>query len=310
LGKQRAAQYAIQAIWNKITFRIASYSLPRKFGYGGADYARWTKVFAQSARRANPECRVLAGLGALSQGQIMEDWRQFIEAGGLEAVDAVDIHHYPGLRPPEYIEPALEQLVELMEKRGARRPLWLTEYGYYADDEPSSVPMPNSGFDILLADEQQQAAYVVRWTTIMLAGGVEKIFYHAGTCDAVDRDSLQGIFYEYAGCPHKIYAAQAVMAQLFTPSCRFVRRLDLGDAIRGYLFRDGDRTVATVWAPKSAGVGAVRLANDKLQLWDIMGRPQAARQFTPDGTPVYLIGEGLSDEAFVSGVVANSVGGR
>lgn len=46
-----------------------------------------------------------------------------------------------------------------------------------------------------------------------LAGGVEKIFYHAGTCDAINSDRMQGIFFECAGAPHKIFAAQALMAQ-------------------------------------------------------------------------------------------------
>jgi len=61
--------------------------------------------------------------------------------------------------------------------------------------------------DSPLESEKLQAAYVVRWNMILMAGGVEKIFYHAGTCDGVNRDSLQGIFFEYAGEPHKVYTA-------------------------------------------------------------------------------------------------------
>jgi hypothetical protein len=133
----------------------------------------------------------------------------------------------------------------------------------------------------------------------MFAGGVEKIFYHAGTCDGLNRDSLQGIFYEYAGQPHKIYAAQAVMAHLLTPGCRFVKRLSLGDGLRGYLFRDGKRHVAVVWAP-AGEPEPVRIEGDKIQPWDLMGRPQRSRHFTPTGTPVYLVSEGLSDDAFES----------
>jgi len=155
-----------------------------------------------------------------------------------------------------------------------------------------------SGFNIPLADEQLQAEYVVRWTVIMLAGGVEKIFYHAGTCDGVNRDSLGGIFYEYAGQPHKVYAAQAVMSHLFTPSCRFVKKLDLGKDVYAYQFRDGDRSLAAVWATSSASPVSVRLTDDNLTLQDMMARPQAAREFTPNGTPVYVIGDGVSDDEF------------
>jgi hypothetical protein len=33
-----------------------------------------------------------------------------------------------------------------------------------------------------------------------------------------------------------------------------------------------------------------------------MGRPQPSRQFVPSGTPVYLVSDGLSDEAFEAGL--------
>ena len=287
-------------VFNEPVF--TSYSLPRKFGYNAADYARWTKAFARAARRADPDCRVLAGMGYLREGEIMEDWRQFLEAGGLAAVDAADIHHYPRLRPPEYMEPVLAELGRLMEAHGERKPIWLTEYGYYADDDPSSVPMENSGFNIPLADEQLQAEYVVRWTVIMLAGGVEKIFYHAGTCDGVNRDSLGGVFFEYGGQPHKVYAAQAVMSHLFTPSCRFVRKLELGKDVYAYQFRDGDLCLAAVWATSSANSTPIRLTDDNLKLQDMMCRPQAAREFTPNGTPVYVIGDGVTDDKFADGL--------
>jgi len=283
-------------VFNEPVF--TSYSLPRKFGYDAADYAHWTKAFARAARRADPECKILAGVGYLNDGQILDDWKQFLAAGSLDAIDAVDIHHYPRLRPPEFIEELLEKLNALMDEHGGRKPIWLTEYGYYADDEPSSVPLPNSGFNTPLESEIVQAAYAVRWATILFAGGVDKIFYHAGTCDGLNRDSLQGIFYEYAGQPHKIYAAQAVMAHLLTPTSKFVKRLTLGEGVRGYVFRDGPRTVAVVWAVAGAKTGPIRVSDENVELWDLMGRPQPRRRFTPTGTPVYLISDELTDEAW------------
>jgi hypothetical protein len=276
---------------------FTSYSLPRRFGYGGADYARWTKSFAQAARRADPHCQILAGIGYLSDGQILDDWEQFLAAGGLQAVDAVDIHHYPRLRPPEFIEDLLQKLNALMDEHGGRKPIWLTEYGYYADDEPSSLPIRHSDFNVPLESERLQAEYAVRWATIMLAGGVERIFYHAGTCGGLNGDSLEGIFYEYGGTPRKIYAAQAVMAHLFTPACRFVKRLSLGEGVKAYLLRDGSREVVVVWAPGGAAREPIRLVDAKIELWDLMGRAQPVRQFTPGGTPVYVVGEQISEDA-------------
>jgi len=44
---------------------FTDYSLPRKDGYDGGTYARLTVAFARAARKANPQCRVLAGIGYL-----------------------------------------------------------------------------------------------------------------------------------------------------------------------------------------------------------------------------------------------------
>jgi len=231
----------------------------------------------------------------------MEHFRDFFAAGGLAAVDAVDIHHYPRTRPPEFIEPLLEKLNALMDEHGGRKPMWLTEYGYYADDEPWAVPMPHEGFNRPLRSEALQCAYVVRWTTLCLANGVEKFFYHAGTCDSVNRDSLQGIFYEFGPEPHAVYAAQANLARRFTPVCRFVKKLDRGEGVRAYLFHDGQGLFCVVWA-RGGKARKLRLTDDALRLTDLMGKTQKTREFTPGEMPVYVIGYGLSVEQFEKGL--------
>lgn len=330
---------------------FTDYSLPRKHGYDGTTYGRLTKVFAQAAKKANPNAKVLAGIGYIQEGQILEDFDKFFATGALEAIDAVDIHHYPGLRPPEFLEGLLEKLNALMQKYGGRKPIWLTEYGYYADDEPASVPLMHHGFDRPLPSERVAAEYAVRWATIGLANGIDKIFYHAGTCQGINSDNMQGVFYKYDGQPRRIYAAQAVMAQLLSPTTRFVRKLALGDGVKAYLFRDGERLVAVVWATGKGGApgqaappgesvartdasdaakriernevgqsvgripgaqteqrdarhapAVIRLVNDQLQLVDLMGRPQPERQLTPSPTPVYVLGKGLTEEAFAAGL--------
>lgn len=282
---------------------FTQYALPRKHGYDGATYAQYVKAFARAARRADPRCQILAGIGGLRDGQIMDDFERFFAAGGLNAIDALDIHHYPRIRPPEFVEDLLETLNALMDKHGGRKPIWLTEYGYYADDEPWVVPMPNQGFNQPLPSERVQAEYAVRWAVILFANGVEKIFYHAGTCAGINGDSLQGVFYEYGGEPHKIYAAQAVMAGVFPTTCRFVKRLGLGDKVKGYLFRDGTRLVAVVWATPDAGPKTIRLGSEKLVVMDIMGRQRVAREFTPSGTPLYVFGEDLTPATFEAALV-------
>jgi hypothetical protein len=104
------------------------------------------------------------------------------------------------------------------------------------------------------------------------------------------------MYLRYGSEPFKCYASQAVMAQLLTPSCKFVKRLLPDEPVRAYLFRDTERTVGIVWAPEGTAPRAIKLGNAKLQLWDIMGRPQTARTFTPSAVPMYVVGEGVSPE--------------
>jgi hypothetical protein len=296
------AQYTGRIRWWQVFNEslFTDYSLPRKLGYDGGTYARLTKAFARAARKADPQCRVLAGIGYIQEGQILDDFEKFFAAGGLAVSDAIDIHHYPGIRPPEFLEGLLEKLNALMDKHGGRKPIWLTEYGYYADDDPATVPLEHQGFDKSVGSEKLQAEYSVRWAAIAIANGVEKIFYHAGTCHPLNGDNMQGVFYKYDGQPRRIYVAQAVLAHLLTPSTRFVKQLPLGAGTKGYLFRDGERTVAIVWATGRAKPATIRLTDDGLQLWDLMGRPQSVRQFTASGSPVYVLAKGISDNAFAT----------
>ena len=187
-----------------------------------------------------------------------------------------------------------------MEEDGGRKPIWFTEFAYYADDDPWGTPMVGRTSQ---ASELIQAAYEVRFCTICLANGVEKIFFHAGTGSAINHSNLWTQFLRYDSEPFKNYASQAVMSQLLTPTCKFVKRLLPDEPIRAYLFRDEHRTVAVIWKASDGESKPITLTNDKPQLWDIMGRPHGPRTFTPDGNPMYIVGQGVSVEDFEKGVV-------
>jgi hypothetical protein len=155
-----------------------------------------------------------------------------------------------------------------------------------------------------LPSERVQAEYQVRFNTVLLANGVEKVFSHAGTGSSINHTNFWTMFLRYNSEPFKGYASQAVMAQWLTPTCKFVKRLLPDTPVKAYLFADEKRTVAVIWAPEDAKPKPVRLASPKLQLWDIMGRPIAERVFTPSGAPVYVVGQRVSAEDFEKTVVA------
>jgi hypothetical protein len=89
-----------------------------------------------------------------------------------------------------------------------------------------------------------------------------------------------------------------VLAHLLTPACRFVGELEMDEDVRGYLFREGDRLAAIVWATHGTRPEPIAVTHPDIAIWDLMGRRMAARQFAPSDVPVYLVGHGLSEVAF------------
>lgn len=281
-----------------------NYALDGQAGYQTADFVQYIEPFVRAARRSDSDCRIIGGYNIEgyhpSQGlpYTLPELERFIGLGGLKHLDVFAIHIYPSLEPPEGMEQVLERLNAVMDQHGTQRPIWLTEHAYYADDEPWISPIivhPNGAH---LPSEQVQAAYQVRFNVTLLANGVEKILSHAGIGSAVNHTNLWTMFLRYDSQPFKCFASQAVMAQLFTPSCKFVKKLMPDESIKAYLFRDEGRTVGVFWATTGAKANPIRLDDECLQLWDMMGRPQASRTFTPSETPVYVVAKGISPEEF------------
>lgn len=285
-----------------------NYAFDGTRGYKTADLVRHLESFVGAARRADPQCRIMAGYNIEGYHPdkglpaCLAELERFIALGGLKQLDVFTLHTYPSLEPPEGIEPLLQRMNAVMDQHGCRRPIWFTEYAYYADDDPWCKPIIVHANGARLPSERVQAEYQVRWNTTLLANGVDKIFYHAGIGSAVNHGNLWTIMLRYGGEPFKCYTSQAVMAGLLTPECKFVKRLGPDEAVKAYLFSDTKRAVAVVWAPAGAKAKTVRLADARLQLWDIMGRPQAVRTFTPGESPVYVVGEGVSPEEFEKGL--------
>ena len=74
---------------------LTSYALPQRAGYKTADYIKYVEAFAEAARQANPQCKILAGfnLGTCRNPEVPVE---FISLGGLKPIDIFTLHTYPG----------------------------------------------------------------------------------------------------------------------------------------------------------------------------------------------------------------------
>lgn len=272
------------------------YSLPRSRGYSGTDYGRLVKVFAKAAREADPDCRILAGIGGWPSS-VERMFRDMFDQGALDAIDAVDVHTYPGLTPPEATEKGLTVLRDLMQQHGKVKPIWLTEHGYYSDDDFEQTPIRRGGFSDPLPSERVQAEFSMRFNVILLANGVERIFYHAGTCPGLNADNTEGVFFEYGGAPRKIYTAVAAFADLFRPGVKPLGEWDWGKQSKAYLFRSDDRLILATWVRNPRTKMQVSWTDERIVARDLMGNDLTAGSVELTTAPVFLVTRDMTPEA-------------
>lgn len=213
------------------------------FDTKAADYVRlMLRPQYEVMREVFPEGKVMnAGLG----GVAADWWQEFVDAGGLEYVDALSVHpgHFP--RAPEFWEgwdgwvfrPQMLRVFETLAARGLadKKEVWVTEA--YA---PSSPVL--SGLDMRTA-----ADYLVREYCLLLALGTRVIEWYQfrdGTwySAAPKPDDIEfnfGVVYADLS-PKPQYVAYGVMTeQLEGAEC--LGRLDLGaEDLYGIRFRARD----------------------------------------------------------------------
>lgn len=264
-----------------------SYALPAASGYKLEDYVRLLRLTHDALKAARPDAKLLAGLGIWADNRYTRD---FVEAGGLQYADALDMHLYPAGDPEPYGE-SMARLWERMQERGEAKPIWVTELGCYGDDDPPVTPFAASFGDeamrnALKADEREAAEWLIKFATMVFASGGEKIFLHAGTCGEINGDSTGGVFFKYGAVPRKILPAVSTMARLLPVTARFDRTENLGEGIRAYRFRVGEGSVCVAWVPE--GETRSLQVPPGMRALDMMGNPLADPTHL-NGTPIYLV---------------------
>ena len=104
-----------------------------------------------------------------------------------------------------------------MRAHGGPKPVWITEWGCYADDDPPCVPQTVGDATMNRCrwpSERAATEHIVKFTAVSFAHGVRKIFFHAGTCGTINGPDAGGVLFEYGGAPRKMYAGVAALTRL------------------------------------------------------------------------------------------------
>lgn len=262
------------------------YALPRKFGYGLDDYLRLLEAAQRAIKSANPRAQVVGGIGANITAGLTRD---FITRGGLNFVDVLDVHHYDPARPAEGFEESFRALAELMRGHGGPKPIWITEWGCYADDDPACLP-PTVGDATMnrcrWPSERAAAEHIVKFSAVAFAHGVRKIFFHAGTCGAINGPDAGGVLFEYGGAPRKMLPAVAAFTGLVGVPEECVYRVVAAERC-GFVFRTRNGAAAVVWA-RNDTTGHLRPPRS-IRAYNIMGNELPGPPFELGSAPIYLL---------------------
>ena len=269
------------SVWEVLNEPVyTDYALPQRAGYTPADYVKLLRVAYDTIKAVDPQLTVLGGIA----GPPDLYTREFIEAGGLECIDGLTIHIYPGQAPPEGYVQGFEQLLRRMEEAGRPRPLWFTEGAYYADDDPPMEP-----FDAWLTpveSEWEAAILQARFDIILLAHNTRRIIRHSGTCATINNEDVASIFFEYDAEPRKMVLPQAALAHLFGPDTEALGRLETPEGVYAYAFRSRGRTLMAAWALD--GEHTLRQVPGFTPLLDVVGNTRNSRTLTEE--PLFIIG--------------------
>ncbi len=277
------------------------YALPRKFGYTLGDYLSLLQTASGWMKDADPQCRIVGGISANLDAGLTRD---FVAQGGLRFVDVFDLHIYDPPRPAGSYEDSFRKLEELMRAHGGPKPVWITEWGCYADDDPPCLPESVGDASMNRCrwpSERAATEHIVKFTAVAFAHGVRKIFFHAGTCGTINGPDAGGVLFEYGGTPRKMYAGVAALSGLLGVPDAFVKEAHR-DGLRAYVFRCRGRLVAVAWGDLERA--RTLTLEPKVAAYDVMGNRLPARNAPLGESPVYLVSP--NEEALLNSVAGTS----
>ena len=145
-----------------------------------------------------------------------------------------------------------------------------------------------------VTSETEAAEWQVKFNTILLAYGVEKIVYHSGTPGSLNNESLSGIFFEWAGAPRKMLVSQAAMANVLAAPIRSLGPLAAPEPVKAYGFESRGRTVVVAWIAEGAEPARFTLKRGWIAI-DLQGNELDAERVTVTERPVYFVSETAKD---------------
>ncbi|MHB9037680.1 MAG: glycosyl hydrolase [Armatimonadota bacterium] len=230
------------------------WALPRTRGFTPVNYVSELQGAYSAIKAANGSAIVVGG--PQDNGSAADDiTRQFIDANGLAYLDILSLHCYPKQEAPEtYIPRTVGNAVAHMNAHGQNRPIWVTEFACWGvDDRGEDIYTWDYSWDT--ASELIAAKYNARASVMMLANGVQKIFFQSTGEGSANFEWPENPLVNMQGEPRKSYAVMAALANVLGENPTYA-----GSAIQSniyqYAFNSSDgRGVLVAWYAVDNGWG-------------------------------------------------------
>jgi hypothetical protein len=222
-----------------------------------------------------------------------------VQSGDFARIAVVNSHHYCGTDPPETnlgnfnmgSEDKLPSLL-LDDLRAVKR-------AAAADGKPRQSWLTEFGWDTLAGpavSAYQQAVYLPRaWMTAM-AAGTDKAFWFYNFDAADPKQFFDGCGLLTAKGEPKLSLCSMAGLTSVLPNPVYVGDLDAGPNTCGYVFRNDDKLVASLWTIDGDDGPAVQFRAERVQ--DYLGNPIESGPLRLSMAPVYAVGLSTSDVWF------------
>ena len=258
-----------------------------------ARYTAYLKEAFQTARKADPDCRIIGICATEDYGASGGSYTaQCAKLGAFQFLDAVSFHPYRTALDNSEIpaETLLDELNELRKKYRPGVPLWNTELFYihsiqdaqkYRKSNPQFLRPENLArrYLIDLGEGVQVSTPLHVWQLF------EKVYVHQ------DADQT---WFGHKAVPNAAAVAQNAFVHFLrgaTPAGRAV----LPEGIRGYHYRCADRKteITAIWALNNQAKFHFSVPRG-IRVYDLFGNPiDGTKQNLLSEVPVYLEGSGL-----------------
>ncbi|MCW8856267.1 MAG: carbohydrate binding domain-containing protein [Kangiella sp.] len=246
-------------------------------------YVRLLKSAYKTAKKANPNAIIVGGC---STTKPPKQWpEKILSRGAYDSMDILSFHLYRGDRPHDTFDVPTSVYIDeyrslMMKYGGDTKPIWLSETGIlYPESNFNNIKEVSSQLTVPATDA---AKILVRDYIYLLANGVSKWFYyHMNSSHRSDRRGGTG-FFEWDDSPRPLAIAYSTLASIMKDG-EYIKRLNLGDNLSAYEFKDKDRIIYIVWMTDwtKDNEQTITLPNPAshpfISVYDIMGNKTSER---------------------------------